>query len=421
MTSKEIRAKISALLMEQRKIALAHGGFTSESRAKFDRIQSEVTNLEEQAADAERMAQFEQREAAGREFRKSPRPGTGTGAEFSSDEQRSRVSKAFQQYAVRGSIHAVDAEYRDLLTTSDATGGALIPQMFSGILVDALKFYGPIADRVFQKVTDNKGVPMKVSYDNDTANGLTLLGTEGSSAPSETDPAFSSQILGVDTVTGGLVKVSFQELEDSSFDLDSFLRGKFAIRYARGLEKAITLGTDSAGTALPNQPTGGLLASAVVGQTTASIAGGIGWDDLTALFSSIDPAYAVPGKASWVMSSTTRAYLLGLKDGFGRPYYTPDPTADNPFGKLLGYDVVLNQSMPGPTAGAFSANQLPLLFGDLERAYMLRTDGQPSILRLNERYADTLEVGFYMWSRIGGLYLGQSDVNPIMALKIAAS
>ena len=83
----------------------------------------------------------------------------------------------------------------------------------------------------------------------------------------------------------------------------------------------------------------------------------------------------------------TRAYLLGLKDGFGRPYYTPDPSSDSPFSKLLGYDIVLNQSMPSPTAGAFSANQLPILFGDLERSYMLRTDGQPSILRLNERYA----------------------------------
>ncbi len=140
---------------------------------------------------------------------------------------------------MRGSIHAVDAEYRDLLTTSDATGGALLPQMFSGILVDARKFYGPIADKVMQKVTDNKGVPMKISYSNDTGNGLTLLGTEGSSSPAETDPAFVSALLGVDTVTGGLVKVSFQELQDSSFDLDAFIRSHFAVRYARGLRRRL--------------------------------------------------------------------------------------------------------------------------------------------------------------------------------------
>src|SRR6185312_1188181 len=98
-----------------------------------------------------------------------------------------------------------------------------------------------------------------------TSNGLTLLATEGSSAPVETDPGFFSKIVGTDTVTGGLIKVSFQELDDSSFDLDSAIRRWFGIRYARGLEKAITLGTDGAGTALPNQPTGGLLAQASVG------------------------------------------------------------------------------------------------------------------------------------------------------------
>jgi HK97 family phage major capsid protein len=257
---------------------------------------------------------------------------------------------------------------------------------------------------------------MKVSYDNDTANGITLLATEGTSSPAETDPTFASQISSVDTITGGLVKVSFQELEDSSFDLDAFIRSKFSIRYARGLEKAITLGVDSASTTLPNQPSGGLLASAHVGQTTSALANGIGWTDLTSLFSSVDPAYSIPGKASWVMNSTTRAYLLGLKDGFGRPYYTPDPTSDNPFGKLLGYDVVLNQSMANMGASA-----KPILFGDLEQSFLLRTDGQPSILRLNERYADTLEVGFFLYSRIGGLYLGQSSVYPVVALQQASS
>lgn len=402
-SSKEIRNKIASLLVEQQQIALK--GFNTESRSKFDRIQKDVEQLE---ADAQRMQAMESREDESRSFTRSPRPGVNNSE---SENRKAQISAEFRNYALTGRI-----ERRDLLTTSDATGGALIPEEFSGILVDAQKFYGPIAQKVKQKVTDNKGVPMKVSYDNDTANGIVLLGTEGTSSPAETDPAFESQISSVDTVTGGLVKVSFQELEDSSFDLDAFIRSKFSIRYARGLEHAITLGTDSASTTLPNQPSGGLLGSAHVGQTTATLAGGIGWDDLTATFSATDPAYSIPGKASWVMNSTTRAYLLGLKDGFGRPYFTPDPSADNPFGKLLGYDVVLNQSMP-----SIAASAKPILFGDLESAFMLRTDGQPSILRLNERYADTLEVGFYLWSRIGGLYLGQSSVYPVVALQIASS
>jgi HK97 family phage major capsid protein len=218
----------------------------------------------------------------------------------------------------------------------------------------------------------------------------------------------------VDTTTAGLVKVSFQELEDSSFDLDAFIRRSFGIRYARGLEKAITLGTDSAGTALPNQASGGILGAATVGTTTSTLAAGIGWDDLTAAYGALDPAYVV--NASWMFNSSTRAYLLGQKDGFGRPFWTPDPSADEPFSKLLGYPVVLNQSMPN----VGGANATPILFGDLSQSYMLRTDGAPSILRLNERYADTLEVGFYLWTRIGGISLN-AGISPLVSVKQAAS
>jgi HK97 family phage major capsid protein len=340
MNSKEIRSSINSLLMEQQRIATA--GFTAESRTKFDKIQTDVEALE---ADLQRVEAMEQRNVSGAQFTPSPRPGVGDGRsvhQLNSSERRSRINEAFRTYARTGQI---GAEYRDLLTTSDATGGALIPQEFSGLLIEALKYYGPIAARVAQKVTNNNGAPMKFSFANDTANSLTLLGVEGTSGPAETDPSFSSKIVGVDTVTGGLIKVSFQELDDSSFNLDTWLRSAFGVRYARGIEKAITLGTDGAGTALPNFATGGLLGQATVGTTTTALANGIGWDDLVNLYNSVDPAYANPD-SNWVMNSKTRGYLLGLKDGFGRPFFTPDPTADNPFGKLLGFDVCINQSMP---------------------------------------------------------------------------
>jgi hypothetical protein len=35
--------------------------------------------------------------------------------------------------------------------------------------------------------------------------------------------------------------------------------------------------------------------------------------------------------------------------------------------------------------------------------------------------ADTLEVGFFLYSRIGGLYLGQASVYPVVALQQASS
>jgi HK97 family phage major capsid protein len=416
---KNLEEKRNQLMVDAHKLLHADE-VTIDARASAKAMFAEVDQIENDLLDLRRLASFDASQAA--EFNRSPRPvvNDGSVAVASTPEQRkANFNAAFKQYARYG-LGSMNAEQRALLTTSDVTGGALIPQEWGGALYDALKFYGPIATRVTQKITNNDGRPMKLSFSNDTANGLTLLATEGTSSPAETDPAFVSVLSNVDTVTGGLVKVSFQELEDSAFDLDSWIREKFAIRYARGVEKAITLGTDSAGTALPSQATGGIISVASLGFTTATIAGGIGWTDLTSTYAKLDPAYADNPDAAWVMNSSTRNYLLGLKDGFGRPYFTPDPNSGTPFNKLLGHDIVLNQSMVGPSANVFGANAIPILFGDLKSSYMLRTDGAPSILRLNERYAELLEVGFFLYTRVGGVSL-DAGTHPLAKLVIAAS
>jgi len=386
---------------------------TAEARVSATKMLADVEVIE---ADITALEAIEKRQKSAQSFERSARPGSTNGGavvDMTPEERKEKYGAALRDYA-RKNWQGMSQENRDLLTTSDTTGGAFVPQIFSGILIDALKFYGPIAQKVDQKVTNNSGAPMKVSLDNDTGNGLYLLGTEGSSVPAETDPALQSKILGVDTVTGGLVKVSFQELEDSSFDLDAFIRNKFGIRHARGLESIVTLGKDSAGTVLPNSSTGGLVGMSTVSGTTTSLAAGIGWDDLTTAFGALDAAYINPTTA-WVMNTNTRAYLLGLKDGFGRPYFTPDPVSGKAFAQLLGYDVVLNQAMPN-----MGANAKPILFGDLKASYLLRTDGDPSILRLNERFADTLEVGFYLYQRVGGL-TKNAGVSPIVNITQASS
>jgi HK97 family phage major capsid protein len=412
MELKDLKFKRNKLLTDMQ--ALAMKGFTAESRAQFDTMNAEVETLEADIVRSERLAAISAEQSS---FTRSARPGAANGGvdgTKSADQVKDETRAAFRQYA-RGGIANMTQEQRDLVSTN-SNGQALIPQMFNPELIAALKYYGPIATLVRQRVTDNNGAPLKVSLANDTANGLTLLGTEGSSSPAETDPAFQSSIVGVDTLSGGLVKVSFQELEDSSFDLDTWIREAFGLRYARGLERAVTLGKDSAGTTLPNQTAGGMAAGAVVSGTTSSLAAGIGWDDLTAAFGALDPAYTTD-KAVWQMNSGTRGYLVGLKDGFGRPFFTPDPSLDSPFSRLMGFKVVLNQALPN-----MGANALPILFGDPSAAYLLRTDGQPTILRLNERYADTLEVGFFLYMRAGGTSIvATSAPNPLVSIKQASS
>jgi HK97 family phage major capsid protein len=407
MDLNQLKEKRNKLLTDMQ--AIAQTGFDATNRSAFDAMDVDVRAVEQDITRAERVASIE---ADQRSFTRVPRPGIGEGANSDPEVRKRNLNKAFQAYALRG-VAGLNQEQRDILTTT-SNGAALIPQLFNNSLIDALRYYGNTAALVKQKVTENGGAPLKIVLSNDTANGMTLLATETTS-PQETDPAFQSQLLGVDTITGGLVKVSFNELEDSAFDLDSWLREAFGKRYGRGLETAVTLGKDSAGTVLPNQASGGLAGSAVIGGTTTTVAAGVGWDDLTGLFGALDPAYLASPK--WVMNSNTRAYLIGLKDGFGRPYFTPDPTNTAPFSRLMGYDIVLNQSMPNMGVSA-----KPIIFGSLQDAYMLRTEGQPFILRLNERFADTLEVGFFLYSRVGGASIVATGApNPLVSLQQAGS
>lgn len=378
-------------------------GWNADRRSQFDRMNAEVSEVESDLKRAETMASIDKERS---HFERSPRAPIG-GSQHAETEQRTRKAEAFRQYA-RFGMQGVQGEHRDLLTTGSA--GALIPQEFLPELTNAQKWAGPIAQAVKQRVTDNNGAPLKISLVNDTGNSLTLVG-EGTSI-TEVDPGFTSKIVGTDLVHGGLVKVSVQEFDDSAFDLAKWLADAFGTRWARGIEKAVTLGVDGAGIALPNVQS--LLASASVGTTTATLAAGIGWSDLTAAYSSLDPSYVQ--RAKWVMNSTTRGVLIGLKDGFGRPFFTPDPANDQPFNKLMGFDILIDQAMPNLGV----AGGTPILFGSLEDAYLLRTDGSPQLVRLNERYMDTLEIGFFLYSRIGGVSL-DAGTHPLISIKQANS
>lgn len=84
-----------------------------------------------------------------------------------------------------------------------------------------------------------------------------------------------------------------------------------------------------------------------------------------------------------LMSSTTRAYFLGVVDGFGRPLYVPNANSDN-LDKILGIPVVINQYAP-----SIAATTVPTLLGPLTDTYTLRSVGEIEVMRLNERYSDT--------------------------------
>jgi len=126
-----------------------------------------------------------------------------------------------------------------------------------------------------------------------------------------------------------------------------------------------------------------------------------------------------------MFSDTMLKMLKNLIDGNGRPLWQPGLTAsfrdgavvdlgsDRP--TILGHPYIVNQDMPAPAASAYS-----MLFGDVSTFMVRKVDGGISVMRLVERYADYLQVGFQAFMRADS-QLVNAGTNPIAVLQQSAS
>jgi HK97 family phage major capsid protein len=386
-TLKEQRTK---LLLDAQKIAIKKDK-TPEERTQQAAMIADVDALDEQIALEERIDkdQSEQR-SAGRPPRAQPGEGVAP-----TDETRAAEKAAFVDYLKFGKRNtSILREQRDLTTGNT---GVIIAQDFYGTIIEAQKAWGQLTVAVGQKRTLN-GEPLKVATVNDVAQVSTVIGE--ATAVTEADPSFGGFINNVDFLTTNLIRISLAEIEDSYFDLDAWIRTAFGKRIARGLSNLIVTGSSSGNIQ-------SIITTATAGVTSVAPAA-LGYEDFVGLYSKLDPAYL--GSASWVMNSVSRGLLLGVLDSFGRPLFVPSVNTDT-LDTILGRPVVISQYHPNVAAGVVGAVQ----FGSLTDAYVLRTAGDVSILRLNERYADTGEVGFIGYHRNSG-FATNAGTNPLLNL-----
>lgn len=379
-------------------IADAQGILTNspdvEKRANAHKMLADVDAIEVDITALEKI-ETKQQEERSNTLPNRPVPAVAT----VTDAQKEK--RAFEQYVRYGKVSA-EQETRDLTTggnNSTMNAGYLVPTTFYDVLTEAKKYYGNILNEVTTKETDN-GQPMRYATINDTGNLLAIVGE--TLTVDEADPtAISGSTLSTDFMTTGVLKVSLAELQDSYFDLDAWVKNAFAKRYFRGLSSMVTLGNAS--------NIGSLVTSTSVGFTTTASSTVIGWSDMVNLFASLDIAY--DANAKWSFNAVTRAALLATVDGLGRPLYIPAPSSEA-FDMVLGKQVVINPFMDSPASAA-----VPVLYGD-HSAYLLRTvKNDMSVVRLNERFIDTNEVGFILFARAGGVLL-KAGIDPIVSLKM---
>lgn len=289
---------------------------------------------------------------------------------------------------------AMPQEARAAGTTSGSAGGFLIPQGFRDVLIETLKYYGGVRDNVTTIQTSSGNLLPWPKLD-DTANKGAILSEN--TAMGTTDLTIGQTQLQAFMYTSNIVLVSLQLLQDAIIDVNELVPRKLGERLGRIQNQHFTTGTGTTqpwgiGTAPNTGATG-------VGSATPSETTSVSYNSLINLIHSVDVAYRARagGGAKFMMNDLTLASVRQLKDLYGHPLWQPTLQAGVP-DNLLGYGVITNNDLPVMAVSAKS-----ILFGDFRAGYVIRDVLGIQALRLEERYADWLQVGFLAFMRSDGV------------------
>ena len=383
MTVNEMRVK-RAKIWEQAKSFLdshrdENGILSAEDTATYDKMEKDIVDLGREIDRQERVEAMEREMAA-----PTSTPLTGKPSGAKTDEKVDRASDDYKRNfwnAMR--MKAPGSQILNALQVgTDSEGGYLVPDEFERTLIEALEdenIFRRIA-KVIQSNSGDKKIPIVASK-----GSAAWVDEEGSYG--ESDDEFGQASLGAYKL-GTLIKISEELLNDSAFDMESYIAKEFSRRIGAKEEEAFFTGNGT------GKPTGILNATggAQVGVTTAGSTA-ITADEVIDLYFSLRVPYRK--NAVWIMNDATVSAIRKLKDGQGQYLWEPSLVAGTP-NKILGCEVITSPYMPTIAAGAKT-----IAFGDF--SYYWIADRQGRIFkRLNELYATTGQVGFIGNQRVDG-------------------
>jgi HK97 family phage major capsid protein len=410
MTAKDLReqrANSWALAQEFRERAKKGEDMTAEDEASWARALDDVDRLGKLIETEERSDVLDKKfsEIDERTTVVDARGGTA---------KRGEYDEAFGRF-LRHGIGALTAEQRSLLTanfqandtraqgvSTGAGGGYTVPQGFWAKVTETMAYYGGVIAAGAEVINTDTGATLPWPTNDDTANeGVELA---ENTQVSEQDLTFGQKQLGGYMYTSKLIRVSMQFLQDTGIDGEGFVAKKVGERLGRIYNRRATTGTGS------SQPQG-VVTGATTGKTTAS-ATAITYNDLVDLVHSVDVAYRQGPSGAWFMlHDLILAYVRKIRDdsggaGLGRPIWEPSVQVGVP-DSLLGYGAVINNAM----ASTVATTNKTAAFGNFNAAYVWRNINGGQLLRLEERYADYLQVGFLGFGRADGLVQDSSAVK----------
>lgn len=410
-TSKELREKRAGIWAQAQEFNTRHAAgeeLSAEDQAAWTRALDEVDSLGREIENLERSSSLEStfeaidHDTVVRNANDEPAN--------ASDESKYR--KAFDRF-IRHGMSDLDVEERQLLRANFVdsetraqssgtgnTGGYSVPEGFWAKVTETMALYGGIIEAGAEVVTTESGNPLPWPTVDDTSNTGALLAENAQI--SAQDIAFGQKTLGAYTYTSKLILASIQFLQDTGIDAEGFIAKKAGERLGRIYNAQYTTGTGSA------QPQG-LVAAASTGKTTAG-ATAITYNEIVDLVHSVDAAYR-SDNAVFMMHDLILAYVRKIRDdsggsGLGRPIWEPSVQVGVP-DALLGYKVVVNNSM----ASTVATTNKTMAFGSVHSGFVVRNVAGGQLMRLEERYADYLQVGFFAFGRTDSLLQDASAVK----------
>ena len=359
-----------------------NGVLSAEDDAAYTKMEQEITDL---GKEIERLERQEALDAElNRPVNKPLTAKPGGRADMDGEEKTGRASDDYRKNfwnAMRSKVpmpSVTDA----LQIGTDSEGGYLVPDEYERTLVEALEeenIFRQMA-KVIKTSSGDRKIPVVASK-----GTASWIDEEG--AFPESDDSFGQVSIGAYKL-GTMIKVSEELLNDSVFDLQSYISREFARRIGAKEEEAFFTG-DGKG-----KPLGVLAAKggAEAGVTAAS-ATAVTADELMDLYYALKSPYRK--KSVWVLNDSTIKAIRKLKDGNGQYLWQPSLTAGTP-DTILGRPVKTSAYMPAIAAGAKS-----IAFGDFSYYWIADRQGR-SFKRLNELFAATGQVGFLASQRVDG-------------------
>ena len=360
-----------------------NGVLSAEDDAAYTKMEQEITDL------GKEIARLERQEALDAELnRPVNKPLTGKpGGKADADGGEDKTGRASDDYrknfwnAMRSKA-PMPAVTNALQIGTDSEGGYLVPDEYERTLVEALEeenIFRQMA-KVIKTSSGDRKIPVVASK-----GTASWIDEEG--AFPESDDSFGQVSIGAYKL-GTMIKVSEELLNDSVFDLQSYISREFARRIGAKEEEAFFTG-DGKGKPL------GVLAATGGAETgvTAASATAVTADELMDLYYSLKSPYRK--KSVWVLNDSTIKAIRKLKDNNGQYLWQPSLTAGAP-DMILGRPIKTSAYMPAIAAGAKT-----IAFGDFSYYWIADRQGR-SFKRLNELFAATGQVGFLASQRVDG-------------------